>query len=609
MTDNKKLKNKEAAEFILINAGNNTIDLIPKGRKDQTEEAMMRQDYILEQIISTNQVEDVLTDENKKPLNKELEALFVKIRSISKDDLSKIKNENFNMIDFLSLLNINKDDLNDVETNFLFDLFNLSGATVKEYNEFGLPKNVDPDILNYCTKDEFNPETDEYVPPIFENLHCNREDIDFNRNDLEEDYREVYDQLMNEDDCEDELPDDFVMIANEGYLPIKPKSNIDEIISNIVNNKHTQIKEDVIKEEDEEEEEVVTTKLTKPSVADANSKKQETSSYKPSYKYITPEEKEWLDKQYKIVKNEYVDKTEESKTQIQKNKLSKEKRLELEDALREIEEIGLHNKFPNKMNDQNDDNEEDYDEEEEFEEYEDIEEDDDEFDKFEKDQLRIQDGVDLLSKEQINKLIEIQAKNEEKAKDIKKTKKKKKNITWEEIDALTHNREIINKTIQLFCEKIEREGEEGEEVIIPNLPDARNYKNIINKIDDDESVIINQPRKIGVKNEYIKKVRDINQTMHMKDNIDESTILNKTTTNREVNLKDAIIINKPKTTKEEIEKLEKKERKKLVKQENKERREKKKEIKELYEKEKCKIKKNISSTNQIMRSGLSVKEI
>ena len=95
----------------------------------------------------------------------------------------------------------------------------------------------------------------------------------------------------------------------------------------------------------------------------------------------------------------------------------------------------------------------------------------------------------------------------------------------------------------------------------------------------------------------------------MKDNIDESTILNKTTTNKEANLKDAIIINKPKITKEELEKLEKKERKKLVKQENKERREKKKEIKELYEKEKCKIKKNISSTNQVMRSGLSVKEI
>ncbi len=596
--NDKKLKNKDAAEFQLINSGNNVIDIIPIGKRDQTTENMEKQDKILEQIVSSN----VIDKSNTKINN--LERIHNKLKATNRDELHKFISNEFSLDSFLFFINLNKDDLSDEETNFLFDLFNLNGASIKEYNKFGLPVTVDSDILQFCSTTEFNPDTDEFIPPIYENLQCDRIDIDINRNDLDEDYREVYDQLMNDDEVKDDLPDDFVLKANEGINPLIPKMNFDNLISNILENKN-----EIIEEE-------VNTKLIQNT--NKNSSDDVKKDFKPSYKYITQEEKEWLDKQYNEVKMEYYDKTIENKD---KKKMSKEQKNQLEDALKEMEEFGVGQKFPNKMKGiEEKDIEEDYEgnsdgdgiDEEEDDEYEEYEDDGyADFDPKEKNQVLYQGEVDLLSKNQIEKLIELHNKKEQPDKDKHtelKKKKQNKQLTWEEIDDITHKQENIDKTIQMLYdhytkeEKLEKENKLKDE--IPELPLPKKYQTIIEAINlNDETAIVNQPKKIGIKDEYKKKVKDINMTMHVQAN--DLTDLKDKTINQQ---QETVTINK-RLTPEELEKLEKKERKKIIKNENKERREKKKALKTVFNQEKCKVKQTISNTNKVMRTGLSVKEI
>ena len=210
-----------------------------------------------------------------------------------------------------------------------------------------------------------------------------------------------------------------------------------------------------------------------------------------------------------------------------------QQRNQLEDALKEMEEYGVGEKFPNKMKEkkedlgEDDEEEEDADEEEDEDEYEEYEDDGfADFDPKEKNQVLYQGEVDLLSKNQIEKLIELHNKKEQpdnKEKNTEIKKKQKKQLTWEEIDDITQKQENIDKTIQMLYdhytkeEQLEKENKLQDE--IPELPLPKKYQTIIEAINlNDETAIVNQPKKIGMKDEYKKKVKDINMTMHMQAN-------------------------------------------------------------------------------------------
>lgn len=316
-----------------------------------------------------------------------------------------------------------------------------------------------------------------------------------------------------------------------------------------------------------------------------------------------------LDIEYIKIKKEY----DEGDCSTQKNQSYNDKQTKerLAEALAEIESMNVGIKFPNKLNKNENNNENDYDydyeEDEDGEEYledEDYDDYDDnnkykDFDYNEKNNLRIQDGVDLLPKDQISKIIEMN----EKIKEIKSNHDNDNNnqydsLTWEQLNNIILNKESILQTIRLLNE---REDKKEDEVIIPELPEPRQYYSIINKIENDETFISNQPKKIGVKSVKLSKIEKNNQT--------KAKISQSKEKEKEENGNEEERITKKNYDLTKIDEMEKKERKKFVKLINKERRENKKELKKTFNSEKIKVRSVVSNANKVLRNGLSVKEI
>lgn len=316
-----------------------------------------------------------------------------------------------------------------------------------------------------------------------------------------------------------------------------------------------------------------------------------------------------LDIEYIKIKKEY----DEGDCSTQKNQSYNDKQTKerLAEALAEIESMNVGIKFPNKLNKNENNNENDYDydyeEDEDGEEYledEDYDDYDDnnkykDFDYNEKNNLRIQDGVDLLPKDQISKIIEMN----EKIKEIKSNQDNDNNnqydsLTWEQLNNIILNKESILQTVRLLNE---REDKKEDEVIIPELPEPRQYYSIINKIENDETFISNQPKKIGVKSVKLSKIEKNNQT--------KAKISQSKEKEKEENGNEEERITKKNYDLTKIDEMEKKERKKFVKLINKERRENKKELKKTFNSEKIKVRSVVSNANKVLRNGLSVKEI
>lgn len=235
MAEKQKLKNKNAVEYEIKQSGEDNIDIYPLGKKDQTDENMEKQDRILEEIVKGGHKK---VNDSNPVTNNEITELIQKIKLLSNEDTVKIKS----LPDLLSILKLDLNDLLDNQIDFLYEMFNLNGASTKEFNEFGLRADIDKEVLQYCSKAEFNPDTDEYIPPIFENLTCNRVFKDYEREELPEEYRDVYDLLDKDDDDYDKinddegLPDNFVILANNGELPIQPKDDFGLMIDKIIHN-------------------------------------------------------------------------------------------------------------------------------------------------------------------------------------------------------------------------------------------------------------------------------------------------------------------------------------------------------------------------------------
>ena len=790
MTDNKKLKNKEAMEFSLINSGNTIVDVQPLERTNEPEHLYNNREIILEKLVKTIKDKDKIKDNSDKKIKVHpLMQIKSSLSNLSPIELNNLKskfnnNVKFNINEFLKSLNINLDELNNNEISCIFDLFKLNGAKIKEYNNYGLPKDVDPEVLNYVTNAEFNPDTDIFIPAVLNdnkslinnnldnsqnknqindldsNIILRRnEDFDIKREDLEEEYREVFDNLVNEEnfdevlivknkdnsnnnynellnrnniddkkiegkfddiyvmkndinennnsfnevivykkkdkhDNDNNLPDNFILLANQGEDPIELKDDFDNFLQNIMGEEALNKKEDLNNSKNNDINKL--DNLHKSEIAKNNN----NINYKPSYKFISPEEAKTLNDQYKEVYKEYQGcNKSEPVNSINKNIIKEN----LKEALEEINSMlpskntikTNEKKLETEINDGIHEGNEDYEEYEEDDDYENNSKNNfEDLDEKELENMKIKDGFDLTSKEQINKLVEEHKLNmylknktnnfeiegaykddneidvDEFLKDTNTNNKNnnKKNInskeniknngylknknkdvlTLTELDRITHNTDHLEKTM-LMLENYETNNKSNDdnEVDLPELEAPRLYSNIINASNYDiETSNKNLPIKIENKNTYKKRPKNINTTMqinktrqfNINNNIEES-VLDKTNFEKvkegNIDLKKAIIINKPKTdvkeniinnkkTEEETinknellknnteinnEKLENKLRKNKIKKENKERRENKKLLKTAFTTEKNKLKKVISDSNKTIRNGLSVKEI
>jgi hypothetical protein len=119
---------------------------------------------------------------------------------------------------------------------------------------------------------------DIFIPaPETTPIETNRFDIDIPIEKMNEEYKEVYEAMNIEGEgegaeVEGELEDDFVLLANEGVLPIDPKQ---ELANSKIN-----------------DNEMILTQT-------------DNKIKNPSYKYITKEEKEFLDRQFNKTIKEY----------------------------------------------------------------------------------------------------------------------------------------------------------------------------------------------------------------------------------------------------------------------------------------------------------------
>lgn len=360
-----KNRNRDAVEFVLAN-------------RDVDDPNYNNPDVNKKILLQVNKDED-LTEEQKKIINsipKIQRGIFdeeAKLKRLLKQE-EKGENDNNNNKDkkgvkfdfdknevlnfdkkkkvteiendkLLSDLKNNKIDLTKIEdeekVNEIFKKLKVNAKMV-EYNEFGLKKDTDPELLKFVTNKEFVEGVDIFVPaPRDNNDKIIKEfDTDMKEENMNEEFKELENELksdseneneINKNDKEDkkesekksedintsskkeekeekkdkndieitgDLEDDFVLLANGGELPI-------EFLT-----------EKEIKEEEKKKEELNKINI----MGQYNSK--------PSYKYITPEEVEYVRK--KFLEGDDDDK---KKSQKKGNFISKQ---EFNDAINEI---------------------------------------------------------------------------------------------------------------------------------------------------------------------------------------------------------------------------------------------------------------------------------
>ena len=525
-------------------------------------------------------------------------------------------------------------------------------AKIVEYNELGLKKDTDPELLKLVTDKEFIEGVDIFVPAPKDNdgKIIEEYDNDMNEENMNEEYKELEKELKSDDEepknnkeakreeeistssktdnlvenkdieIKGDLEDDFVLLANGGELPV-------ELIT-----------EEEKKEKEKEE------KMKKLKNNNDFTNININDNKMGSYKYITKEELEYVQKKF------LLDENEESNTGKKKGNFIGKK--EFNDAINEILNskkgktdkgkietvMGLKKSVLD---------------EEDFEEYELSEEDElDDIKNKEKDKDKnlINTNIDnkkltnIISTKKTEKEKEEDFEDEEEEEDeeefkpdIKieyvsredepapfdkdnKLKKKRKNkkefkksrtkqyeqlkangelsdesFDKEKLDELLHEEEYMAKTKELIDANIEEE---------KNITDVdkeiENKYNLEPKIQKDiteiTDKIVNLPKTIKLeKREKImsSKLKDEKEEGNEDKKEDKKKIENN--------------INEKGNKKETKE--EKALRKKLLKMERKERRIEKKKLKNAFKEEKVSQQRHIAQANKIVRYGLSVKDI
>jgi len=427
MAENKKklkekqgLKNKDAVEFMLVNRGvddpnyrkENISDkillLVPKEDMDDKTKAV--HDQIISKIPQINRgvysdehVKNEITkfaknEENVEIIEKKQEEKKVVINLVNNKVYEFDKNEKNPKIVEINSKNETKTELkieskeelitlDDKKIDEIFKRVKLpSDVKMVEYNSYGLPKNLDPEIYNYITNKEFKEGVDEFIPAS-RIIPVNNYDIDIKPEEMDEEHKDLFDAIEQKYEGYEELEDNFVMLANEGKIPI-----------NVLENP------EILKEEVKNEEEMVMIN--------------QNIDTKKKPKYITEEEREYLNKKFNhCFENEYKNKDSyEPKERVNDKKLNEA-----------IDELICKDKKPAKkmiVENEKDEDEEDYEEyeydEEDEEEYEDYENDEEDENEDEEDDENDKEAIRKANEGKIK--IEYIDKKKPKLKPVKKEK-------------------------------------------------------------------------------------------------------------------------------------------------------------------------------------------
>ena len=340
-----KNRNKEAVEFILAN-------------RDAEDPNFNNPNVNKKILLQVNKDED-LTEEQKKIIesipkiqrgifdeNAQLKLMTQNNDITDKNDNDEIKKEkkgvNFDF-DKNEIINFDKKKkvgelqkeklINDIK-NKKIDISKIEdeekvkeifknlkiNAKIVEYNELGLKKDTDPELLKLVTDKEFIEGVDIFVPaPKDNNGKIIKEyDNDMNEENMNEEYKELEKELQSDDEDEKiiksakeeekekkeeeintsskeenltenknieikgDLEDDFVLLANEGELPVELITEQEKENSEKNNNQNKNSQDD-------------------------NKKDNEFSNFnsgKSTYKYITKEEIEYVQKKFLLDEND-----------------------------------------------------------------------------------------------------------------------------------------------------------------------------------------------------------------------------------------------------------------------------------------------------------------
>ena len=679
-----KNRNKEAVEFILAN-------------RDAEDPNFNNPDVNKKILLQVNKDED-LTEEQKKIIesipkiqrgifdeNAQLKLMTQNNDITDKNDNDEIKKEkkgvNFDF-DKNEIINFDKKKkvgelqkeklINDIK-NKKIDISKIEdeekvkeifknlkiNAKIVEYNELGLKKDTDPELLKLVTDKEFIEGVDIFVPaPKDNNGKIIKEyDNDMNEENMNEEYKELEKELQSDDEDEKiiksakeeekekkeeeintsskeenltenknieikgDLEDDFVLLANEGELPVELITEQEKENSEKNNNQNKNSQDDNIK----------------------NNEFSNFNSGKSTYKYITKEEIEYVQKKF------LLDENDENISGKKKGNFIGKK--EFNDAINEILNSKKDQKDKNKIETVMGLKKSILDEEE-FEEYELSEEDEDLKENNVQSNKEINNNNKNLDNKKLSNIIsnkekeenfEEEDEEEEKEEDYKpnikieyvsredepapfdkddKIKKKRKNkkefkksrtkqyeqlkengelsdesFDKDKLDELLHDEEYIKKTKELIDSNIDEDKNIVE--IDKEIETKYNLEPKIQKdITETNDKIINLPKVIKQE----KREKNFNKkqkTEEEQDNKEEEKDENKKISNNNFEEKD-----RKKETKED-----KALRKKLLKLERKERRAEKKKLKNAFKEEKVSQQRQIAQSNKIVRYGLSIKDI
>ena len=651
-----KNRNREAVEFVLANRdvddpnynnpeANKKILLQVNKDEDLTEE----QKKIINSIPKIQRgifdeeakLKRLLKQEEKEPNNNEgnnkkgVQFNFDKNEVINFDKKEKISD--IQKDKFINDIKNNKIDLTKIEdeekVNEIFKNLKVN-AKIVEYNEFGLKKDTNPELLKFVTNKEFVEGVDIFVPAPRDNdgKIIKEYDNDMKEENMNEEYKELENELKSDSENEDtvnkkkveddkndnnksgeintsskqekneneindkkiditgDLEDDFVLLANGGELPI-------EFLT-----------EKEIKEEKRNED------LNKNILEQQNNNK-------PSYKYITPEEVEYVKKKF------LEEDDNQKKSQKKGNFISKQ---EFNDAINEI----LNSKKGKDGNKKetvmglkksvlDEDEYEEYELSEEEEEINDEknkiekkEEKDEEEGEDEEDEEEEDEGFTPNIKiEYVNKADEPDPfdKEKEKIKRKQRNKKEKKKSKTKQYEQLKAKGELSDESFdkEQLNEIIHEENniEKTKEMIENNVEIEKNNKEIEQEIENKyvfepkvqkditqtNDKVVNLPK--AVKEEKKEKDFKKNKKDEKEEKEEEDS---KKETNKNINVNQS---------RRDETKEEKKLRQKLVKMERKEKRAEKKKLKNAFKEEKVNQQKQIAQANKIVRYGLSVKDI
>ena len=687
----QKNRNKEAVEFVLANREmddpnyNNPevnkkillqvnkdedltenqkqiIDSIPKEQRGVfDEEAKLKR--ILKQDGEINANSNANNENN---LKKGVQFNFDKTEVINYNKNGKISEIKEDKL--LNDLKNNKIDLTKIEdiekVNDIFKKLKINAKMV-EYNELGLKKDTDPEIMKFITNKEFVEGVDIFVPAPKDNVGDVIEDYDndMKEENMNEEFKELEKELKSDSENEKDkknkqnkiedksnkkteeintsskeekeekndieitgdLEDDFVLLANGGELPI-------ELMT-----------EKEIKQQEEKNKK--------------SSKENQKTGFSSSYKYITPEEVEYIRKKFlededskkNQKKGNFVSKQEfnEAINEILSSKKGKEKSQKEtvmglkksvldEDEFEEYELSEEEEEIPDDKNIKNEEekkqskedktkknnidnkklkniinfkNETKKNKEETNDENDDEDEEEEEDEEGYKPNIKIEyvnkeDEPDPFDKEKDR--IKKKQKNK---KEMKKSKSKQyeqlkamgdlsdESFDREQLDELIHESNVIEKTKQLIetNEEEEKNDKEIEQDIDKNYIFEPKVKKDITQINEK---VVNLPKAVKEqkREKVFKKKNDNEKEGKEKENEDK----------KEKDNGDSNNINR---SRRDETKEEKKLRQKLVKMERKEKKAEKKKLKNAFKEEKVAQQKQIAQANKIVRYGLSVKDI